>query len=275
MASVIYKNELIIDDEYESKNRDSLMGQVRGYDPDSVDPSIYGMMAPPSEIKLIPRSEWSERIKEKERTKSNLSDLLRRAGIPSTDQNGHGYCWAYSTVGCVQTIRAFNNQPHIPLNPHSVASIIKRGADQGGWCGLSCRFLMEHGVAPMGSGEGEWPEHSRDYKRLEPKCRERMSQFLVTEGWIDLRRNDYDQQMTFDQVASCLLSNIPCALDFNWWGHSVMGCDLVEVESGDFGIRIRNSWKDSWGDKGFSVLRGSRAKPNGAVGLCVTGGVAK
>jgi hypothetical protein len=275
MASVIYKNELIIDDEYEAKNRDSLMGQARGYDPDSVDPSIYGMMAPPSEIKLIPRSEWSERIKEKERTKSNLSDLLRRAGIPSTDQNGHGYCWAYSTVGCVQTIRAFNNQPHIPLNPHSVAATIKRGANQGGWCGLSCRFLMEHGVAPMGNGADEWPEHSRDYKSLEPRCRERMSQFIVTEGWIDLRRNDYDQQMTFDQVASCLLSNIPCALDFNWWGHSVMCCDLVEVEAGDFGLRIRNSWKDSWGDKGFSVLRGSRAKPNGAVGLCVTGGVAK
>jgi hypothetical protein len=274
MASLIYPKEMIIDDAYEVKHRDSLMGQARGYDPDSVDPSIYGMMAPPTEIPLIPRSEWSERIKEKEATKSNLSDILLRAGIPSTDQNGHGYCWAYSTVGCVQTIRAFNNQPHIPLNPHSVAATIKRGADQGGWCGLSARFLMERGVAPMGSGDGEWPEHSRDFNRYEPRCRERMTQFLVTEGWIDLRLADYDQEMTFDMVISCLLSNIPCALDFNWWGHSVKGCDAVDLGRNQYGIRIRNSWTDSWGDKGFSVLTGSKAIPNGAVGLRVTGAVA-
>lgn len=274
MASVIYKNEFIIDDEFEVSHRDTLMGQPRGYDPDSVDRSIYGMMAPPSEIKLIPRSEWSERIKEKEQAKSNLSNLLLSANIPSTDQNGSNYCWAYSTVGCVQTIRAFNNQPTIRLNPHSVAATIKRGANQGGWCGLSLRFLMEHGVAPMGTGDGEWPEHSHDFRKNEPRCRERMGQFIVSEGWVDLSRADYDQRMTFDQVASCLLSGIPCALDFNWWGHSVLGCDLVEVERNDFGIRIRNSWRDSWGEKGFSVLRGSRAIPNGAVGLCVTGGVA-
>lgn len=274
MASQLYANELIIDDSYEVKHRDSLMGMSRGYDPDSVDKAIYGMMAPPSEIALIPRSEWSARIKEKERTKSNLSDLLLGAGIPSTDQNGHGYCWAYSTGGCVQAIRAFNNQPYIPLNPHSVAATIKKGADQGGWCGLSARFLMEHGIAPMGTGEHEWPEHSRDYKRFEAACRERMEQFKVSEGWIDLGLSDYDQEMSFDMVASCLLANTPCALDFNWWGHSVMGCDLVEVSSNAFGIRIRNSWTDSWGAKGFSVLTGSKSIPNNAVGLRVTGGVA-
>lgn len=274
MSSQLYANEIVIDDEYEVKNRDSLMMASRGYDPSTVDPSIYGMMAPPTEIAVIPRSEWSERIKEKERTQSNISHLLRRAGIPSTDQNGHGYCWAYSTVGCVQAIRELNNQPFIKLNPHSVAAIIKRGADQGGWCGLSCRFLMERGVAPMGNGDGEWPEHSRSFQQHEPRCRDRMLQFQVTEGWIDLRKSDYDQEMTFDQVASCLLANIPCALDFNWWGHSVMGCDLVEVSSNQFGIRIRNSWTDGWGDKGFSVLTGSKAKPDGAVGLRVAGGVA-
>lgn len=275
MVSHLYKNEFIIDDSYESKHRDSLMMQSRGYDPGSVDRSIYGMMEPPSAIALIPKSEWSARIKEKERTKSNLSNLLLSAGIPSTDQNGHGYCWAYSTGGCVQAVREFNSQPYIRLNPHSVAATIKKGADQGGWCGLSCRFLMEHGIAPMGTGDGEWPEHSRRYQDFEPKCRERMEQFKVSEGWINLSLADYDQEMSFDMVASCLLANIPCALDFNWWGHSVAGFDLVEVSSNAFGIRIRNSWGDGWGDKGFSVLTGSKCIPDNAVGLRVTGAVAK
>lgn len=274
MASKLYPNEIVIDDSYAVKHRDNLMSMARGYDPSTVDRKILGFMEPPSAIPLIPRSEWSARIKEKERTESNLSHILRRANIPSTDQNGNGYCWAYSTVGCVQAIRAFNGQRHITLNAHSVAATIKRGADQGGWCGLSARFLMERGVAPMGSGENQWPEHSRDYSRLEPKCRERMAQFRVTEGWIDLTLADYDQEMTFDMVASCLLANIPCAVDFNWWGHSVMACDLVDLGNGQYGIRFRNSWTDSYGDKGFAVLTGSKAIPNGAVGLRVTGAVA-
>lgn len=274
MSSILYANELVIDDEYEVRNRDALMMPARGYEPDSVDPSIYGMMAPPSEIALIPRSEWSARIAEKERTGSNLSSLLRRAGIPSTDQNGNGYCWAYSTTGCIQAVREFNGQPYIPLNAHSVAATIKQGADQGGWCGLSCRFLMEHGVAPMGSGADQWPEHSRDYRRYEPRCRDRMAQFKLSEGWIDLSKRDYDQEMTLDQVISCLLAGIPCALDFNWWSHSVMGCDAVDLGNNQYGIRIRNSWRDSWGDKGFSVLTGSKARPDNAVGLRATGGVA-
>jgi hypothetical protein len=52
-------------------------------------------------IPLIPRSEWSERIKEMERTKSRLSDIRRRflggSHIPSLDQNGQGYCADAST----------------------------------------------------------------------------------------------------------------------------------------------------------------------------------
>lgn len=54
--------------------------------------------APPwsTDIPLIPRSEWSDRIKEKVKRKSNLSDIRKRAnggkGIPSLDQGNKGYC---------------------------------------------------------------------------------------------------------------------------------------------------------------------------------------
>lgn len=51
---------------------------------------------PPSKIKIIPRSEWSARIKEMEQTKSRLSDLRETGNyggsIPSLDQNGQGFC---------------------------------------------------------------------------------------------------------------------------------------------------------------------------------------
>lgn len=264
---MLYPKELIIDDNTASdllflpkvNGRDFSRGAVpRDL---AVDPPT--MFAPPSDIKLIPRSEWSARIDEQEEAKSRISDVLLHYSIPSTDQNGHGYCWAYSTVGCVQAVRAINNQPRVRLNPHSVAAVIKNGRDEGGWCGLSAKFLREVGVASF----DHWKEHSRDIKQYDDDCKADMAKHRITEDWVDLSKDVYDQNLSFDMLATCLLSLIPCATDFNWWGHSVMACDLVEVEPGDFGIRIRNSWTDGWGDKGFSVLRGSKCKPDGALAI--------
>jgi hypothetical protein len=66
------------------------------------------------------------------------------------------------------------------------------------------------------------------------------------------------------------MAGIPCVGDFNWWGHSVCLLDVVEVEPGDFGIRILNSWSDQWGERGTSVLRGSKCRPDNAIATRTT-----
>ena len=237
----------------------------RGYDPSQVIPEMF---APPSEMPLIPRAEWSARIKEQEERKSRISDILLAAGIPSMDQGPNGYCWGHSTVGCVQAVRALNNIPYVPLSAYHVCAVIKRGVNEGGWCGLSAKFLREVGVC----SQAIWPQGNRDYRRLDtPECRANAALHKVTEEWTDLTRAVYDQSLTFEQVATCLLCNVPVAGDFNFWQHSVLLCDLVEVEPGSFGVRLRNSWGDGWGDKGFGVLRGSKARPDGALAIRVTG----
>ena len=94
-----------------------------------------------------------------------------------------------------------------------------------------------------------------------------MAKYKSDEDYFDMGRQVYDQYMTFAQVATCLLLNIPCALDFNWWGHSVCGLDLVEYSPSKFGILIWNSWGDAWGDRGEGLLRDGKEIPNGAVGV--------
>ena len=225
------------------------------------------MFEPPSQMLLIPRSEWSARIKEQEERKSRISDVLRMANIPSMDQGSNGYCWSHSTVSSVQAVRAINNQPYVPLSAYMVAAIIKRGRNEGGWCGLSAKFLRENGVC----SQAIWPQGNRSLSLDTAEARANAALHKVTEEWVDLTRGVADAELTFDQLATCLLSGVPCAVDHNWWSHSIMACDLVEVESGSFGVRIRNSWGDGWGDKGFSVLRGSKAIPDGALAIRVTG----
>lgn len=223
---------------------------------------------PPDAIKLIDPSNWSACIKELEEKKALVSDIrLEMANgslMPSLDQGSVGYCWSHSTTHCMMLLRAIRNLKYVPLSAYSIAAIIKNGRDEGGWCGLSGEFVGKTGVAP----QAIWPQGNRNISQLDTSAtRAIMKMYATTEDWIDLVKPAYDRILNFNQVMSLLLSGIPCALDFNWWGHSVCGMDVVEVEPGSFGIRILNSWSDKWGEKGTSVLRGTKAKPDGAIAI--------
>lgn len=216
-------------------------------------------------VPLIPRSEWSDRIKEMERTKSRLSDLRMIANrgrhIPSLDQNGQGYCWAYSTTSAIMLLRAAQGLPYVRLSAHAVGCMVKGFRDQGGWSAQSLEFITERGVPSVEF----WAEKSMSRSHNNERTWENAARHKPTEGWVELDAPIYDRDLTFDEVMTCLLNRIPVPSDFNWWGHAVCAVDPVEVERGSFGIRIWNSWRDSWGTLGMGVLRGSKAVPDNAV----------
>lgn len=258
----------IIDD---STNNDVLFpkGFGQGFDPSQVVPNQFPQAFgdAPSELKIIPRSEWSARIKEKNERKASLYHLRQIAAngqqMPTLDQNGQGYCWAYSTTRCVMYQRALMNQPYVRLSAHAVGCKVKNFKDEGGWCGLSAKFIKENGVPSI----AHWPEKSMSRSNDRYEVWENAKGNRITEDWIDVAKAVYDQNLTVDQIATCLLLDIPVAADFDWWSHSVCLTELVEVESGSFGFRIDNSWTDNWEDMGTSILRGSKMVPMGAVAI--------
>lgn len=265
--------ELIIDEEfkYTDKLFPTIDGEVKGRGQEPRDYSLFPeemYATPPKEMKLIPDSEWDARMEEQVRTFGRNSDILLAGdngnAIPSLDQGSNGYCWGHSTVGAVQGTRALRGEKYVPLSAYMVCAIIKKGANQGGWCGQSGKFLEEVGVC----SQKLWPQGNRDYRSLDtPAARAEAKAMRVTESWMDLNRAIHDQRLTFQQLATCCLLNWFTAGDFNWWAHSVLLCDLVKIEAGSYGIRFRNSWGDKWGDKGFSILRGSKARPDGALAI--------
>lgn len=229
--------------------------------------------------------------------------LVYCAAVPNstliTRRNGSvlisGNCWAHSTVGAVQAARAVMNEPTIGLSAYSVACVIKNFRDQGGWGAESADFIATKGVCD----ETVWPQRGASQSLNTPAAWENAKKYRLTAQLADMRVGQYDRNLTFDQYATCWLLGCPTVDDHNWWGHSIMGCDLVDGATqwretrddgsgklldlvefdlawgmGDpvtagYGGRIRNSWGASWGSQGFGVLAGSKAVPDGGVGVMI------
>lgn len=229
-----------------------------------IPPGYYGTKTA-LDIQPFSDAEISARIKRMEKDKSRLSDILLSQNIPSLDQNGKGYCWSHSTTGAIIALRAAQGLPYVPLSAYAVACVIKNFRDEGGWGALSMDFAKEKGIP----SESFWPAQSMSRSNDNPKTWENAALHKVTDGWIDLASAVYDRNMTFKQVLTLLCCRVPVVADYNWWGHSIYLVDPVEVSPGNFGVRFRNSWGDSYGEKGFSILKDSKAVPNGAVAPAV------
>lgn len=248
----------------------------RGYDPSQVDenllPKIHPMFGDaPGQLKIIPESEWDARFDEQEELQSSLTHIRMRGDhgkmIDALDQNGQGYCWAYSTTGAVMMLRAVANLPHVRLSGHAVGCLIKNYRDEGGWNGLSAEFVGRNGVPSVAF----WKEKSMSRSNDTPEMRANALEHRVTEDWTDQSVAVYDRNLTREQLATLLFNNIPVMGDFNWWSHSVLLLRWKRISRGNWGPELLNSWTNGWEDNGMSTLEGSRGRTDGAAALRVTG----
>lgn len=210
--------------------------------------------ARPFDLPLIPESEWQSRLDAQIAAKAQLSDIRNRMGpnggpIPSTDQDGRGYCWCHSGTSACLIVRAINGQPYVELSAYFVGCLIKNYRDEGGWGLEGVEFMAEHGIP---SSE-YWPLQGTKRSYDTPECRANAKMHRITE-WMELGSQSKAQLVT------CLLMGIPVVSDFNWWGHSVLTMDLVSLKP--FKTRILNSWGDSWSDNGAGILEGNKAIPD-------------
>ena len=129
-------------------------------------------------------------------------------------------------------------------------------------------YISKNGVVPA----SHWPEKSMSRQYDNDASWNEAKKYRVDEQWVDLASDVWDRTLTKQQIGTQLLLGNVGPFDYNWWGHSVCGTDLVDVykdrskrDFSRYGVRITNSWTDGWGDGGEAVLADSKAWPDGAT----------
>lgn len=206
-----------------------------------------------SAVKLIPRSDWSAALKEQIEQKRLTSQLQNWT---SDDQGSYPTCWAAGTCAAFATARVRQGHPHVRISAMSVAVPIS-GGHSGGYEGDAVSLLTKRGgvdVALWGYTE------ANRAKDRDPACEANRLLHKSLESY---------ECDGFDEFATAWLLGFPCTVSYNWWSHVVMACDLVEIERGSFGVRIRNNWGESYGAKndfgygGYNVFREGHGTPSG------------
>lgn len=228
-------------------------GYARGYSGRDYEKYPFGSM-PFATFPLpeIPRSEWSERIKECNAKKmfSLHHHQARKVGI--LDQGRTNYCWINSVTGAIMNARARCGLPNIKLSSASAGGPGKRYQNVGGWTGEALKYIAQYGLVP----DAQWPNADINRKYYDG-TRDVAAHFNVGQ-WFEL------DAKKFGQIATCLLMGFDVVVGLMWWGHSVRYNALVETGRNSFGVVSPNSWGEDWENGGMCVLAEEKANADEA-----------
>jgi hypothetical protein len=206
-----------------------------------------------AEVPTIPRSEWPARIKDQAERKRRVSDHQR---WQCDNQGSYPTCWSAGTCQAYSTARVMQMgmDHYVRISAMSLAVPIS-GGRRGGYEGDAVEYLTKYGGVDVNLWGYTDPSRKSgpeiDANRLLHKALE----VYECNG--------------FDEFATACLLNFPSTVSYNWWSHVVMLTDLVEIERGSFGFRIRNNWGEGYGDKGeygvggYAIFREGRGTPSG------------
>lgn len=194
--------------------------------------------------------------------KDSYNDLVYCATVPNgtlvTRRNGSilisGNCWANGPVTGLHLLQKRDGGEFVSLSPASVAAPIKGFRNVGGWGKEAIEWIQKYGVCPASA----WSPNAID-RRLYNEANKKLALKFRVIDWIECTPRNLNEMMT------CLLRRIPVAVGYNWWRHEVCAIDPVYLGRNQYGIRIWNSWGDSWSDRGMSVLTGNKMLPDDAV----------
>lgn len=206
------------------------------------------MSAFPSEL-IIDPSEYKERIKEKDAKKNWVSNLCDNVGSIVKNQASTPFCWINAGCRCMEIARVVQGEPQVVLSPASAGAPITGFVARGGYGTEGVQWLSEHGACPVEN----WPANAIQRKYYTEENKAIALKYRI-DSWWDLHQGNTNE------LASCLLRDIPVAAGLGWWSHEITFTFLAIAANGDVVFGFDNSWGTSWGDNGRGILVQSKAR---------------
>ena len=231
-------------------------GMGKGFSGRDFDAYPLGSLAKKADSAVIPRSEWDHIILSMEKAKTRPSDYANFLNVECLNQGSTNYSWASAPIYCVMFARAASGLRNITLSTASVGATVKHFKNEPGCIIEAIEHIFEFGAV---SNEN-WPQNEIE---MSYNVASNISSFRGTRvvDWYDLAPGNFDQLMTH------LLKRIPVAVGYNWWSHAVVAADPVAFGDGKYGIRVRSSWGNNYGDNGYIILTENQASPDEAIAI--------
>lgn len=173
------------------------------------------------------------------------------------NQDGLGYCWAWSGTGCLMDTRATERKETVLLAPVSMGWLVN-WQDRGNYLEDFIRGAREKGIAP-GSCVPDSAWHTPDPNAFDPCWETERANYRLGQVW------DCDPRRMMQHCLSILTYSRPLYIAYNWWGHAL---EMVGMRyDGDTLVKIiRNSHNED----DFIELEGQRSVPDEAYGFINT-----
>lgn len=218
--------------------------------------SIPGVSILGAEMAIIPMEAWPDLIADRQRRKATLKELWRQSRIGVWNQQETRYCHAFATAMGVAFWREQQGLPFKELSPSSIGGPVTNYQNKGWYIDGDLRQAVEVGVATTDFVPRKTWRRSDFRSGWEANAAENK----VVE-WAEGRPRNHIMQGTL------LLNGIGYIAGLNWWGHAIWVLDLLDLNPRKraddwtrYGTEFLNSYGREWGEDGFGVLTGERAK---------------
>lgn len=210
-------------------------------------------------LKPIPKNSWKEVIDYcHERQIFPLYHQEAAGLLKDWNQDGLGYCWAWSLTAAVMGCRELEGQERVLLAPVSLGFSVN-WKNEGNTLDKAIKDAAERGIAPQEYVPGTW---NRNYNTYKEGWQEAAKKFRPLEWWdIDTYRGNTDN--IIGQCLAVLATGRPLYVAYMWWAHAVE-CVALQWRDGIVWV-IQNSHND-----GIIRLTGSRGIPSEAYGIRAT-----
>lgn len=213
------------------------------------------ILKPLDPLRLVPRSEWTERIAQKDREHSWLEDIVRDV-IPCGDQGPTNYCHAFSIRDAMHAQRLVQNLRHEELSAMAIGGPITDWKNRGAWPEDDLQQTVKTGTCLASFQDSPYSfKPNRWQDGWEKDC-----QNYQTDEWTD---GLLPRGKAFDALVSFALWGTPACIGFQWWAHAISGGYRVREERrGIYSVLNRNNWGWRYGDNGFVWMQEGRGTPD-------------